>query len=616
MLRSIDKKGAVSLAACILATVGIAGQRVSVPPAAPGTFGAGANWSTYLGDAARTHYSRLTQIDKTNVARLRLAWSYDTGDRGEFQANNLVVDGVLYHCVADEKSHRVERRDGPGDVEVRSHHRAAGRQRQPAAGSDVLGQRVGGEAPHLHGRRATISTRWIAGPGQADSQLCGRTVRFSWARAPSSRRRAPPTVTAQHPGPHLQRHVYRRAASRTARQRSRLRRTHRRVAMDLSHHSATRRVRLRYVAADGYQTRAARRPTGRGAALDDARGIVYVPTESATPDFWGGDRPGANLFANSLLALDANTGKRLWHFQIMHHDLLDKDLPTPPVLLTVTQNGRRIDAVAQGTKHGLLFVFDRVTGEPLWPIEERPVPQTDLPGEQTLADAAVSDEARRRSCGRPTRRRTRRTSRRQARCDDAARFKVGGSSRRISSTEPQGNDHLSRLRRRHGMGRRRRRSRRHLLRERERDSLALSDDSDAAAGRRAAVARRAHATSMQCASCHGTRSARRRGEWLSGRCSASRDRRTQRAGTRSRREGRRQDAVLQPRSRKDSAARWSTSCSVSNSRRPPTRRRAGGGRWRRGGRGRADAPAVRVHGIPPHCRWRKAIRPSDRHGAR
>jgi quinoprotein glucose dehydrogenase len=89
-----------------------------------------------------------------------------------------------------------------------------------------------------------------------------------------------------------------------------------------------------------------------------------------------------NLFANCILALNAATGERLWHFQIVHHDLLDKDLPCPPVLLTVTHQGRKIDAVAQGTKHGLLFVFNRVTGEPLWPIEEKPVPQSTLRGEQ------------------------------------------------------------------------------------------------------------------------------------------------------------------------------------------------------------------------------------------
>ena len=120
-----------------------------------------------------------------------------------------------------------------------------------------------------------------------------------------------------------------------------------------------------------------------GQSLDEKRGIVYVATKTAEPDFYGGARHGDNLFANCLVALDAATGKRLWHFQIAHHDLLDKDLPCPPVLLTVKHDGRKIDAVAQGTKHGMVFVFDRVTGKPLWPIEERPVPKSDLRDEQT-----------------------------------------------------------------------------------------------------------------------------------------------------------------------------------------------------------------------------------------
>ena len=120
-----------------------------------------------------------------------------------------------------------------------------------------------------------------------------------------------------------------------------------------------------------------------GLALDRARGIVYVPTGSAVPDFVGTDRPGDNLFANSLLALDATTGKRLWHFQVVHHDIWDRDLPSPPSLLTVKRKGSSIDAVAQTTKQGFVFVFDRVTGEPLFPIEERPYPASDLPGEMS-----------------------------------------------------------------------------------------------------------------------------------------------------------------------------------------------------------------------------------------
>ena len=131
---------------------------------------------------------------------------------------------------------------------------------------------------------------------------------------------------------------------------------------------------------DAYKTATGVMPWS-GQALDEQRGIVYVATKTATPDFYGSDRHGQNLFANSLVALEAATGKRLWHFQIVHHDLLDKDLPCAPVLLTVTQNGRKIDVVAQGTKHGLLFVFDRATGAPLWPIEERPEPASALPGE-------------------------------------------------------------------------------------------------------------------------------------------------------------------------------------------------------------------------------------------
>ena len=117
-------------------------------------------------------------------------------------------------------------------------------------------------------------------------------------------------------------------------------------------------------------------------SVDAQRGIAYFPTGSPTYDYYGADRIGANLFGNCLLALDARTGKRLWHFQAVHHDLWDYDLTAAPQLITVSRNGRTIDAVAQATKHGFMFVFDRVTGEPVFPIEERPVPKSDVPGEQ------------------------------------------------------------------------------------------------------------------------------------------------------------------------------------------------------------------------------------------
>ncbi|HEY0777800.1 MAG TPA: PQQ-binding-like beta-propeller repeat protein, partial [Gemmatirosa sp.] len=119
-----------------------------------------------------------------------------------------------------------------------------------------------------------------------------------------------------------------------------------------------------------------------GMAVDVARGLVYVPTGSATPDFYGGARVGADLYANTLLALDAATGERRWHFQSVHHDLWDRDLPAAPNLVTVTRDGRDVEAVAQITKSGFVLLFDRLTGRPLFPIAERPVPPSDLRGER------------------------------------------------------------------------------------------------------------------------------------------------------------------------------------------------------------------------------------------
>ena len=120
-----------------------------------------------------------------------------------------------------------------------------------------------------------------------------------------------------------------------------------------------------------------------GMSLDEDRGILYVPTGSVSGDFYGGIRKGTNLFGNSLIALDASTGKYLWHFQVIHHDLWDRDLPANPNLVTIERDGKKIDAVAQITKHGYVFVFDRITGKPVFPIEERAVPRDALPGEET-----------------------------------------------------------------------------------------------------------------------------------------------------------------------------------------------------------------------------------------
>ncbi len=118
-------------------------------------------------------------------------------------------------------------------------------------------------------------------------------------------------------------------------------------------------------------------------AADDELGIVYVPTEAPSGDLNGSQRPGNNLYSDSILALDAKTGRKIWHYQVLHHDVWDWDIPTGPVLLDVTQNGRKMKAIAVVTKQAFTYVFNRETGVPLWPIDERPVPQSDVPGEKT-----------------------------------------------------------------------------------------------------------------------------------------------------------------------------------------------------------------------------------------
>src|SRR5213595_2809463 len=115
--------------------------------------------------------------------------------------------------------------------------------------------------------------------------------------------------------------------------------------------------------------------------VDEELGLVYLPVESTTSDFYGGHRPGNNLFGESLVCVDLKTGQRKWHFQIVHHPMWDYDLSSAPILADINVNGRAIKAVALPSKEAFLYVFDRVTGQPVWPIEERPVPKGDVPGE-------------------------------------------------------------------------------------------------------------------------------------------------------------------------------------------------------------------------------------------
>ncbi len=333
------------------------------------------DWSVYLGDKQRSLYSPLAQITRANVDRLAVAWTYDTGEKGEYQANNLIIGGVLYTATP---SRRVIALDA-----------ATGRERwiwDPAQTPAGAG-----------GRRQRGLVFWQNETG-GEQRLFTAVGNFLFALDPATGRPLPDFGTAgaiplsfasETEGTHR---VGLNTPGVTYRDLL--------IVGGFGGPGAVRAFDVRTGArrwifhliprpgevghdtwpADAYKTATGAMPWS-GQSLDEARGIVYVATKTAEPDFYGADRLGQNLFANSLVALDAATGKRLWHYQIVHHDLLDKDLPCAPILLTVTHRGKKIDAVAQGTKHGYLFVFNRVTGEPLWPIEEKPVPASTLRGE-------------------------------------------------------------------------------------------------------------------------------------------------------------------------------------------------------------------------------------------
>lgn len=369
---------ALLLLVAVVTVVGHLGRsQTPANPQAPS--GANVDWPVYLGDKGARHYSTLDQINKSNVARLKVAWTYDTGDKAEFQSNALIIGGVLYTASPSRKVIALNAATGKQiwtfDPTTERAGEPGRRQRGVAYWASGDDRRIfTGVGPYLYALNATTG-KLIRNFGENGSIHLGAGVEVH-------NNDGPPGVMINTPGV-IYKDLY--------------------IVGGLTSGPGTIRAydvrngELKWIfytiprpGEYGYHSwpPEAYKTTGgasnwSGLALDEQRGVVYVPTETAEPDFWGGDRHGANLFANSLLALDANTGQRLWHQQLVHHDLLDKDLPTPPVLLTVKRNGLTIDAVAQGSKNGLLFVFDRVTGEPLWPIHEVPVPQNELPGEQT-----------------------------------------------------------------------------------------------------------------------------------------------------------------------------------------------------------------------------------------
>jgi glucose dehydrogenase len=360
-------------------------SRLSPASGVPPTAKTSSGWTAYNGQQAGDHYSPLYQIDRANVAKLKVAWTFDTHEEGGLQTNPLIIGRTLFAYTPSQKIVALDAASGkviwtfdPGTVgqqptrgfsywtDGKSSILFAGALTNlyaldPATGKLITTFGDGGKIDLRKGLTNEDYTKDFAAlttPGMIYKDMI--IVGF----------RAPEAEPALHGDIR---------------------------AFDV--HTGALRWTFHTIPLPGeygYDTwpKDAWKVTGAannwtGMALDEKRGIVYVPTGSAVTDFYGYDRIGDDLFANTLLALDANTGKRIWHFQGVHHDIWDRDFPSPPALLTIHRGGKSIDAIAQPTKQGFLYLFNRATGSPLFPIEERPFPASTVPGEQTAPTQPV-----------------------------------------------------------------------------------------------------------------------------------------------------------------------------------------------------------------------------------
>ncbi len=342
------------------------------------------DWAVYGGTLENMHYSPLAQIDLFNVKQLQIAWTFDTQETGGLQTSPIVVNGVLFGISPSQKVFALDA--ATGKVKWQFDSGVTGTQpdrglaywtcADNAQRSDMEDRRIivgvmnfvyelnaetGRPIPGFgdHGR---IDLRENLGRDAATAFIVLTSPAVVYEDLFIVGGREPETLPAP-PGD------IRAYDVRTGKLR-------------WSFHT------IPHPGEFGYETwpnnawnRSGAANNWTGMALDSRRGIVYVPTGSAAFDFYGGDRMGDNLFANCLIALDAESGRRLWHFQAVKHDLWDRDFPSPPSLVTVKHNGQEVDAVAQATKQGFIYLFDRASGAPLFPIEFRKYQGSSVPGE-------------------------------------------------------------------------------------------------------------------------------------------------------------------------------------------------------------------------------------------
>jgi len=331
-------------------------------------------WDQYLGGADSAQYSALKQITPANVGQLQVAWEYPVGEGTPPQFNPIVVDGMMYVQTGDGQLAALDPASGrelwksetTGRISTRgiNYWRSSdGRDRRLVFLNDGLVRAIDARTgKYIPGFSIDLRDALPAGHAETPRPLMtsnpGRIFEDTYiVSLPAG------GGYASHPA-NIQAYDIRTGALKW---------------------SFNVVPRIGEFGSDTWPEQDRERFGGvhnwSEFTVDPELGIAFVPTGTARSDFYGGNRPGDNLFGNSLLALDARTGKRLWHFQTVHHDLWDFDLPNAPKLMTITKDGKQIPVVILAAKHGFVFVFDRRTGEPVWPIEERPVPASDAPGE-------------------------------------------------------------------------------------------------------------------------------------------------------------------------------------------------------------------------------------------